>query len=245
MKRTGILTNIMGNMRRSWIPILIIPALVIAAVLLAYGPAGVGPAAAQDDSTSGTTTTPPAPKYPNLDATLQKIVAGYEAETWTETQAAQQAPEHHGAMVLIAVDVTATQADSVNTWMGTQEIAPRFLVGDRPSALYLRLCTKVSLLGALFGPDVESRRSGHMTTPEVDISDRPPQGVSGQDGGPPEAQITRDCSGYPYPKIIGRDSQKLVSSIYDNGKSSRLSKRRSYASFGKAHRRREQRSSGY
>ena len=209
MKRTGILTIIMGNMKRSWIPILIIPALVIAAVLLAYGPAGVGSAQAQDDSTDDTTTTP-APKYPNLDATLTKIVAGYEDETWTETQAAQQAPEHHGAMVLIAVDVTAAQADSVNTWMGTQEIEPRFLVGDIPPP-YIYAYAKVSLLGALSGQDGVTRVRSMLPR---NVYDRPPRGVSGQDGSLPKPKLPV-LSGYPYPRLAG-GLQKLLFD-YDNG----------------------------
>ena len=103
-------------------PLMIAVLLLTAASLLACGPATQtepqGPpasqAVAQDSdadptptSTPTPTPTPEPPKYPNLDATLQKIVARFEAEGLSESEAAAQAHTYHGSSVLITVELSA------------------------------------------------------------------------------------------------------------------------------------------
>ena len=144
-----------------------------------------------------TPTSTPQEKYPNLDETLQRVVGGYEAETWTEVEAARQAPESHGSTVLIEIDTTADKIDAIDTWMGEQSIEPRFKDPDYSYSPHIYAYAPVSKLGAL------SLRDGIVKVyavedPEADS--REPQGVGGQVGST-EPKLPTWMKGYPYPKL--------------------------------------------
>ena len=144
-------------------PLMIAVLLLTAASLLACGPATQteppqGPpasqAVAQDSdadptptSTPTPTPTPEPPKYPNLDATLQKIVARFETEELSESEAAAQAHTYHGSSVLATVDLSAN-INVVDAWMEGRGISPRHANATHipPN---INAFVNVSLLGAL------------------------------------------------------------------------------------------------
>ena len=184
-----------GNPRRSIIAI----ALVLALSLLAYGTV-----ASQENPTT--------PKYPKLDPVLQKIVAGFEDETWTATQAAAQAPEHHGSAVLVEIDLQAASVDAVDTWMGQQEITPRFKDAEYiPPHIYAYV--EVSLLGAL------SNRDGVVIVHALESIEREGErttgGIVGQAGPPPKPKLPLELKGYPYPKLAG--TLNTIAQLYEEG----------------------------
>ena len=208
-------------MKHSWtmtarqsLPIVIL--LLVAVALLACGPATQSPTGEQqpgsrvaqdntqsEEPTSTPTPTPtptPAEKYPNLDQTLQQVVGGFEAEEWTETEAAGQAPVHDGPLVLTATDVPASEIDALDTWMGEQDISPRSKVMVlAPPLIYAYV--PVSQLGALSQREgVERVRA--MEEWEVFITPPPPSGATGQ-GGPTKPRLPM-MKGYPYPKLKDR-----------------------------------------
>ena len=128
--------------------------LLTAAILLACGPASqaepqtepVSQAIAQK-SDPDPTPTPEPPKYPNLDANLQEIVARFEAEDLSESEAAAQAHTYHGSSVLVTVDLSAN-IDAVDAWMEGRDISSRHTNATHipPN---IDAFVKVSLLGAL------------------------------------------------------------------------------------------------
>ena len=125
-----------------------------------------------------TPTPPPFEKYPNLDETLVQIVGKFESGELTETAAAEQAPHYSGVMILVKIYATVTGVDSLDTWMGEQEMEPRFKNADVDPPVITGYVS-VSQLGAL---------SNHDGVQEVwaipDIGESPPlRGVLGQ-GGP-------------------------------------------------------------
>ena len=209
-------------------PLLIAVLVLVAAALLACGPASqavsqgqpVSHAAAQDSDTEPTpaptpesTPTEPTPteesepRYPNLDSTLQEIVERFEAEELSEAGAAAQAPEHHGSTVLVEVGLSAN-VDAVDSWMGEQEISPRFKDPEYvPPHIYAYV--KVSLLGAL------SQREGVGMVWAVEDPDaafrESSSGASGQSGslGTAEPELPIWLKDYPYPKLKG-NLQELV-----------------------------------
>ena len=128
--------------------------LLTAAILLACGPASqaepqtepVSQAIAQK-SDPDPTPTPEPPKYPNLDATLQEIVARFEAEDLSESEAAAQAHTYHGSSVLVTVDLSAN-IDAVDAWMAGRDVSSRHTNATHiPPNIHAFV--KVSLLGAL------------------------------------------------------------------------------------------------
>ena len=149
-------------------------------------------------SPTPTPTPTPAEKYPKLDPTLQKIVGGFEDETWTEMQAAQQASAHHGTTVLVEVETTTQAIDALDTWMGTQSIEPRFPDASyAPPHIYAYI--PVSKLGAT------SQQDGIVMVYAVhdyDAGNREPRGVAGQ-GGDASPELPQWLKGYPYPRLKG------------------------------------------
>ena len=128
--------------------------LLTAAILLACGPASqaepqtepVSQAIAQKSDPDPTPTPEPL-KYPNLDATLQEIVARFEAEGLSESEAAAQAHTYHGSSVLITVDLSAN-IDAVDAWMAGRDVSSRHTNATHiPPNIHAFV--KVSLLGAL------------------------------------------------------------------------------------------------
>ena len=128
--------------------------LLTAAILLACGPASqaepqtepVSQAIAQKSDLDPTPTPEPL-KYPNLDATLQEIVARFEAEGLSESEAAAQAHTYHGSSVLITVDLSAN-IDAVDAWMAGRDVSSRHTNATHiPPNIHAFV--KVSLLGAL------------------------------------------------------------------------------------------------
>ena len=106
-------------------------------------------------------------------------MGGYEAETWTEVEAARQAPESHGSAVLVEVYTAADKIDAIDTWMGEQSIEPRFKDPDYSYSPHIYAYTPVSKLGVL------SNQAGVQNVFAVvgpDPSRRPPRGVGGQSG---------------------------------------------------------------
>ena len=147
------------------------------------------------------------PRYPNLDSTLQEIVERFEAEELSEAGAAAQAPEHHGSTVLVEVGLSAN-VDAVDSWMGEQEISPRFKDPEYvPPHIYAYV--KVSLLGAL------SQREGVGMVWAVEDPDaafrESSSGASSQSGslGTAEPELPIWLKDYPYPKLKG-NLQELV-----------------------------------
>ena len=130
--------------------------LLTAAILLACGPASqaepqtepVSQAIAKDGEPEPTLEpTPEPPEYPNLDATLQEIVARFEAEDLSESEAAAQAHTYHGSSVLITVDLSAN-IDAVDAWMAGRDVSSRHTNATHiPPNIHAFV--KVSLLGAL------------------------------------------------------------------------------------------------
>ena len=141
-------------------PLIIAVLLLTAAILLACGPATQAEPGEQPDSQTNTQDsepeptatptpepTPEPPKYPNLDATLQEIVARFEAEELSESAAAAQAHTYHGSSVLVRVDFSAN-IDAVDTWMEGKDISQRN-VNATHIPPNINAFVKVSLLGAL------------------------------------------------------------------------------------------------
>ena len=144
-------------------PLIIAVLLLTAAILLACGPASqseskgqpASQAGAQDNDAEPTpaptptpTPTPESPKYPNLDAKLQEIVARFEAEELSESEAAAQAHTYHGSSILVTVDLSSASIETVDTWMGSKDISPRQANPSHPTP-NINGFVKVSLLGAL------------------------------------------------------------------------------------------------
>ena len=176
-------------------PLMIAVLLLTAASLLACGPATQtepqGPpasqAVAQDSDADPTPTSTPTPtptpeplKYPNLDATLQEIVARFEAEELSESEAAAQAHTYHGSSVLITVDLSAN-IDAVDAWMEGRDVSSRHTNATHiPPNIHAFV--KVSLLGAL------SQQEGiiqvkETVPPWADLpSGQDPSGASGARG---------------------------------------------------------------
>ena len=198
--------------------------LALAALVVACGPAtqsqsGVGdqsdPAVVfQSDEptptpTPAATTTPaPSDGYPTLDETLQKVVSGYEDGTWTEVEAARQAPESHGSTVLIEVYTEADKIDAIDEWMGGQSINPRFKDANYGYSPHIYAYAPVSKLGAL------SKRDGvlNVFAAQDDNADRREPQVLGQ-GGSTEPKLPIWLRGYPSPKL----SSLLSTTVADSG----------------------------
>ena len=148
------------------LPLLIAVLLLAAAALLACGPASqaepqtepVSQAIAKDGEPEPTLEpTPEPPEYPNLDATLQEIVARFEAEELSESAAATQAHTYHGSSVLVTVDLSAN-IDAVDAWMESKDISSRQANPSHPTPNIYGF-VKVSLLGALSQQDGVSPKS--------------------------------------------------------------------------------------
>ena len=138
------------------LPLLVAVLLLAAAALLACGPATQAEPEGQPDSQAVTqagepeptpTPTPGPPKYPNLDTRLQEIVARFEAEELSESEAAAQAHTYHGSSVLVTVDFSAN-IDAVDAWMEGKDISQRN-VNATHIPPNIHAFVKVSLLGAL------------------------------------------------------------------------------------------------
>ena len=171
------------------IPLIITVLLLTAAILLACGPASqtqpqtepVSQAIAKDGEPEPTLEpTPEPPKYPNLDATLQEIVARFEAEELSESAAATQAHTYHGSSVLVTVDLSAN-IDAVDAWMEGRDISSRHTNATHipPN---IDAFVKVSLLGALSQQEgiIQVKES---VPPWADLpSDQDPSGASGARG---------------------------------------------------------------
>ena len=143
------------------LPLLVAVLLLAAAALLACGPATQAEPEGQPDSQAVTQAgepeptatptpepTPEPPKYPNLDATLQEIVARFEAEELSESAAAAQAHTYHGSSVLVTVDLSSANIDAVDGWMAGKDISSRQANPSHPTPNIYGF-VKVSLLGAL------------------------------------------------------------------------------------------------
>ena len=181
--------------------------MAAAAALLACGPA------------EPTATPRPTNNYPKLAVSLQDVVRKYESGELSEAQAAALILAHHGAMVLVQVDLSAN-IDAVDTWMVEQEIAPRHKnAGYAPPHIYAYV--KVSLLGAL------SQRDGVSMVKSLSDQFGPNEllpnplggyisnGASGQsDLGEPILPLW--LPGYPYPRL-GNKLERVVYR-YENGK---------------------------
>ena len=181
--------------------------ITAAATVLACGPA------------EPTATLRPTNSYPKLAVSLQDAVRKYESGELSETQAAALILAHHGAMVLVQVDLSVN-INAVDTWMAEQEISPRHKnAGYAPPHIYAYV--KVSLLGAL------SRRDGVSMVKS--LSDQFGQnellpnplggyisnGASGQsDLGDPILPLW--LPSYPYPRL-GNKLERVVYR-YENGK---------------------------
>ena len=231
------------------LPALIIALLLLTAtILLACGPASkagpqgkpVSQAAAQDSDPGPTTTptptaTPEPPKYPNLDTFLQDLVTKYEAGELSEITAAARAPVYDGSSVLVEVDLS-TNIDAVYTWMGSQDISPRYKDAEYvPPHIYAYV--PVSLLGAL------SQRDGvALVQPVQDMygAFAASQGAGGASGGSTpgstaEPKLPLWLKDYPYPKLKGKlaelvyryeqgelTAEQVVSEFGDKGKGSSI-----------------------
>ncbi len=181
--------------------------LTAAATMLACGPA------------EPTATPRPTNSYPNLAASLQDVVRKYESGELSENQAAALILAHHGAMVLVQVDLSAN-IDAVDTWMAEQEISPRHKNASyAPPHIYAYV--KVSLLGALSQRDGVSmvKSLSDQFGPNVllpnPLGGEIGNGASGQsDLGDPILPLW--LKGYPYPRL---DSKlEYVVYRYENGK---------------------------
>ena len=146
--------------RTNPLPLLTAVLLLAAAALLACGPATqaepqtepASQAMAKDGEPEPTLEpTPEPPEYPNLDATLQEIVARFEAEELSESEAAAQAHTYHGSSVLVTVDLSAN-IDAVDAWMEGKDISSRQANPSHPTPNIYGF-VKVSLLGALSQQD--------------------------------------------------------------------------------------------
>lgn len=147
--------------------------------------------------------------YPNLDETLQDLVRRYETGELTERKAAALAPQNRGAHVLVQVDLQTEDRNdpSVNTldkWMGANEIDPRFVNLNTALPLHIYAYPKVSVLGAL------SQQPGLTLVQALDhpfgenfagsIPSAEPEGnATRADGGDPYLPLW--LKGYPYPNM--------------------------------------------
>ena len=86
--------------------------------------------------------------YPNLDATLQKLVQKYETCELSESDAAALSPDAHGNLVLVQT-VAPSQYDSLEKWMEGQSIRPRYRVPSWTNYERIYAFVPVSLLGTL------------------------------------------------------------------------------------------------
>ena len=171
------------------LPLLIAVLLLAAAALLACGPASqaepqtepVSQAIAKDGEPEPTLEpTPEPPEYPNLDATLQEIVARFEAEELSESEAAAQAHTYHGSSVLVTVDLSAN-IDAVDAWMESKDISSRQANPSHPTPNIYGF-VKVSLLGALSQQDGVTQVK-ETVPPWADLpSGQDPGGASGARG---------------------------------------------------------------
>ena len=200
----------------------------------------VSQAAAQDSDPGPTTTptptaTPEPPQYPNLDTFLQDLVTKYEAGDLSEIAAAARAPVYDGSSVLVEVDLS-TNIDAVYTWMGSQDISPRYKDAEYvPPHIYAYV--PVSLLGAL------SQRDGvALVQPVQDMygAFAASQGAGGASGASApdstsEPKLPLWLKDYPYPKLKGKlaelvyryeqgelTAEQVVSEFGDKGKGSSI-----------------------
>ena len=222
--------------------------MLAVAILLACGPASQAepqgqpaPQVVAQDSDPGPTTTPTPtatpepPKYPNLDTFLQDLVTKYEAGDLSEIAAAARAPVYDGSSVLVEVDLS-TNIDAVYTWMGSQDISPRYKDAEYvPPHIYAYV--PVSLLGAL------SQRDGvALVQPVQDMygAFAASQGAGGASGASApdstsEPKLPLWLKDYPYPKLKGKlaelvyryeqgelTAEQVVSEFGDKGKGSSI-----------------------
>ena len=206
--------------------------IAVATTLLACGPVaqpvpaddGALLAAQETDGDEPTeepeepTATPrPTNNYPKLAASLQDVVRKYESGELSETQAAALILAHHGAMVLVQVDLSAN-IDAVDTWMGEQEIAPRYKDASYvPPHIYAYV--KVSLLGALSQQESVTSISAPSDAfpPQYVLSDPSDNNICGASGkgDTTDPKLPPWLKGYPYPQLESNLERAVY--CYENG----------------------------
>ena len=136
---------------------LLLAVLLLAAALLACGPATQSAPGEQTDPQSGQQdadgTPEPAeedsPKYPKLDATFQQLVQRFEAGELSETEAAALAPDHFESLVMVTVDVSSN-LEAIDYWLSRENLDyPRRFVNPDHVPMYINTWVPVSLLVSL------------------------------------------------------------------------------------------------
>ena len=136
---------------------LLLAVLLLAAALLACGPATQSVPGEQTDPQSGQQdadgTPEPAeedsPKYPKLDATFQQLVQRFEAGELSETEAAALAPDHFESLVMVTVDVSSN-LEAIDDWLSRQNLDyPHRFANPDHVPMYINTWVPVSLLGSL------------------------------------------------------------------------------------------------
>ena len=136
---------------------LLLAVLLLAAALLACGPATQSAPGEQTDPQSGQQdadgTPEPAeedsPKYPKLDATFQQLVQRFEAGELSETEAAALAPDHFESLVMVTVDVSSN-LEAIDDWLSRQNLDyPYRFANPDHVPMYINTWVPVSLLGSL------------------------------------------------------------------------------------------------